>query len=34
MDRLQQFIGELGAEQGADLGDLLGRAQPIQPRHR
>ncbi len=34
MDRVQQLVGELAADHGADLDDLPGRPQPIQPRHQ
>ena len=32
-DRSKKFVRELPADHGADLGDLLGRGQPVEARH-
>src|ERR1700682_3794354 len=29
MDRMDQFVGKIAADYGADLDDFLGRAQPV-----
>jgi hypothetical protein len=34
MDRVQQFVGKVAANHGSYLCHLLGRPQPIQPRHQ
>ena len=34
MDCVQHIVGKFAAKYGADLDDLLGRPQPIQPRHQ
>ena len=33
-DRGEQLVGELAADRRADLGDLLDRGQPVEPRHQ
>jgi len=33
-DRAQQRVGEFPADRGADLGDLLDRRQPVEPRRQ
>ena len=34
MDRVEQFVGKFAADHSADLRHLLGRPQPIEPRHQ
>ena len=33
-DRVEQCVGKIAANHGADLRNLLGRPQPVQPRHQ